>query len=221
MPSTTTSSEQPPSSVPREPKSSSSQVEASRGSNSQNSDDEDEDEDEDDDWLTRPRPHLRFSPEVGHDHDHDHREPSRDGPSAAAASSSSSSAPKVVDNGAVPAEVAAAVLPVPFRLSLVLRNTGSVARDHLASERTFLAYVRTSLSFASAGVGPSFRPPRPPLFFLIETMCVHITCSSGTAVSRLGECEREWFSCVACDRFLCEAVGRDAGWVWNGGVVSG
>ncbi|KAI9441765.1 hypothetical protein H4582DRAFT_1810371, partial [Lactarius indigo] len=27
-----------------------------------------------------------------------------------------------------------------------------VARDHLASERTFLAYVRTSLSFASAGV---------------------------------------------------------------------
>ncbi|KAI0291789.1 hypothetical protein B0F90DRAFT_1647952, partial [Multifurca ochricompacta] len=33
-----------------------------------------------------------------------------------------------------------------------LQNTGSVARDHLASERTFLAYVRTSLSFASAGV---------------------------------------------------------------------
>ncbi|KAI0299596.1 hypothetical protein BC826DRAFT_896186, partial [Russula brevipes] len=36
--------------------------------------------------------------------------------------------------------------------SLTLKNTGSVARDHLASERTFLAYVRTSLSFASAGV---------------------------------------------------------------------
>jgi uncharacterized membrane protein YidH (DUF202 family) len=44
---------------------------------------------------------------------------------------------------------------VPFSISLTLRNTGSVARDHLASERTFLAYVRTSLSFASAGVGPS------------------------------------------------------------------
>jgi hypothetical protein len=42
---------------------------------------------------------------------------------------------------------------LPFRLSLTLQNTGSVARDHLASERTFLAYVRTSLSFASAGVG--------------------------------------------------------------------
>ncbi|KAI0034617.1 hypothetical protein K488DRAFT_45011 [Vararia minispora EC-137] len=36
--------------------------------------------------------------------------------------------------------------------SLILENTGSVARDHLASERTFLAYVRTSLAFASAGV---------------------------------------------------------------------
>lgn len=36
---------------------------------------------------------------------------------------------------------------------LVLENSGSVARDHLASERTFLAYVRTSLAVASTGVG--------------------------------------------------------------------
>lgn len=36
---------------------------------------------------------------------------------------------------------------------LLLENSGSVARDHLASERTFLAYVRTSLALASAGVG--------------------------------------------------------------------
>ena len=42
-----------------------------------------------------------------------------------------------------------------FTPVLVLENTGSVARDHLASERTFLAYVRTSLAFASAGVGAS------------------------------------------------------------------
>ncbi|KAL5520047.1 hypothetical protein ACEPAG_1707 [Sanghuangporus baumii] len=35
---------------------------------------------------------------------------------------------------------------------LLLENSGSVARDHLASERTFLAYVRTSLALASAGV---------------------------------------------------------------------
>ncbi|KAJ6488736.1 hypothetical protein C8R45DRAFT_992750 [Mycena sanguinolenta] len=37
-------------------------------------------------------------------------------------------------------------------LSLVLVNSGSTARDHLASERTFLAYTRTSLAIASAGV---------------------------------------------------------------------
>lgn len=36
--------------------------------------------------------------------------------------------------------------------SLLLENKGTVARDHLASERTFLAWLRTSLSLASAGV---------------------------------------------------------------------
>ena len=38
-------------------------------------------------------------------------------------------------------------------VSLTLQNSGSVARDHLASERTFLAYMRTSLAIASAGIG--------------------------------------------------------------------
>ena len=38
-------------------------------------------------------------------------------------------------------------------LGLVLENKGNVARDHLASERTYLAYVRTSLACANAGVG--------------------------------------------------------------------
>ncbi|KAF8993362.1 hypothetical protein BDQ17DRAFT_1252957 [Cyathus striatus] len=37
--------------------------------------------------------------------------------------------------------------------ALVLENSGSTARDHLASERTFLAYVRTSLALAGTGVG--------------------------------------------------------------------
>ena len=37
--------------------------------------------------------------------------------------------------------------------ALVLQNSGSVARDHLASERTYLAYVRTSLGLTVAGVG--------------------------------------------------------------------
>ncbi|KAK0443648.1 uncharacterized protein EV420DRAFT_1575917, partial [Desarmillaria tabescens] len=39
-----------------------------------------------------------------------------------------------------------------MRISLTLENNGSVARDHLASERTFLAYVRTSLVLAATGV---------------------------------------------------------------------
>nr|GAT46634.1 predicted protein [Mycena chlorophos] len=38
------------------------------------------------------------------------------------------------------------------QIRLILENRGSVARDHLASERTFLAYVRTSLAIAAAGV---------------------------------------------------------------------
>ncbi|GBE85211.1 hypothetical protein BKA93DRAFT_737765 [Sparassis latifolia] len=40
----------------------------------------------------------------------------------------------------------------PFNLALTLENSGSVARDHLASERTFLAYVRTSVAISSTGV---------------------------------------------------------------------
>lgn len=36
--------------------------------------------------------------------------------------------------------------------SVELENKGSVARDHLALERTFLAWLRTSLAFASIGI---------------------------------------------------------------------
>ncbi|KAH9850242.1 hypothetical protein C2E23DRAFT_331752 [Lenzites betulinus] len=39
-----------------------------------------------------------------------------------------------------------------WKLWMTLENSGSVARDHLASERTFLAYARTSLTIASTGV---------------------------------------------------------------------
>ncbi len=39
-----------------------------------------------------------------------------------------------------------------FLKAPVFSNTGSVARDHLASERTFLAWVRTGLGFMALGV---------------------------------------------------------------------
>ena len=34
----------------------------------------------------------------------------------------------------------------------VYKNTGSVARDHLASERTYLAWTRTGLGFVALGI---------------------------------------------------------------------
>jgi hypothetical protein len=47
-------------------------------------------------------------------------------------------------------------LLVKLNVQLVLQNSGSVARDHLALERTFLAYVRTSLTIATMGVGKRY-----------------------------------------------------------------
>lgn len=43
-------------------------------------------------------------------------------------------------------------LESPYTPALVVKNTQSVARDHLASERTYLAYVRTSLGMTIVGV---------------------------------------------------------------------
>jgi uncharacterized membrane protein YidH (DUF202 family) len=34
----------------------------------------------------------------------------------------------------------------------IYKNTGSVARDHLASERTFLAWTRTGVGFVALGI---------------------------------------------------------------------
>ncbi|KAI0476233.1 hypothetical protein GGR56DRAFT_674716 [Xylariaceae sp. FL0804] len=44
-------------------------------------------------------------------------------------------------------------MPSWFRVATpVYKNTGSVARDHLASERTFLAWIRTGLGFVALGI---------------------------------------------------------------------
>ena len=65
-----------------------------------------------------------------------------------------------------------------FSPSLVLENSGSVARDHLAAERTFLAYVRTSLGCAAAGVGSY------PVYLIVLPKAYSLfTCSSCTAIS--------------------------------------
>lgn len=39
-----------------------------------------------------------------------------------------------------------------FLRAIPIANTGSVARDHLANERTFLAWSRTGLGFIALGV---------------------------------------------------------------------
>ena len=41
----------------------------------------------------------------------------------------------------------------PWLKTPLLKNTGSVARDHLASERTLLAWLRTGLGFVALGIG--------------------------------------------------------------------
>jgi uncharacterized membrane protein YidH (DUF202 family) len=41
---------------------------------------------------------------------------------------------------------------ITFFRTPVYKNTGSTARDHLASERTFLAWIRTGLGFIALGI---------------------------------------------------------------------
>lgn len=40
-----------------------------------------------------------------------------------------------------------------LNLQIILKNKSSVARDHMANERTLLAWIRTSLTFLTFGIG--------------------------------------------------------------------
>jgi putative membrane protein len=55
--------------------------------------------------------------------------------------------------GASPSSDAFPSLGKLLREGVVLPNVGSTGRDHLANERTFLAYVRTALSLTGVGLG--------------------------------------------------------------------
>ncbi|EGG10410.1 uncharacterized protein MELLADRAFT_103343 [Melampsora larici-populina 98AG31] len=50
-----------------------------------------------------------------------------------------------------------------FRPAPLLQNTSSTARDHLANERTYLAWMRTSLGFTTVGIAITqiFKTPQP------------------------------------------------------------
>ena len=66
--------------------------------------------------------------------------------------------PLVVPNGDAtsPPPAATTIPSVLFLLrngGVVLQNRGSTARDHLANERTFLAWIRTALSILGVGIG--------------------------------------------------------------------
>ena len=70
---------------------------------------------------------------------------------AAPAAAAAGAAPAAAASPAPPAAPSAAVVDATVEHDVL--NSGSTARDHLANERTFLAWARTGLGFVALGVG--------------------------------------------------------------------
>lgn len=78
-------------------------------------------------------------------------EPDQDRPPKTSSSDEPSSTSATSNSSPKPKQPWYVVLASNYH-SISLENKGSVARDHLALERTFLAWLRTSLAFASIGI---------------------------------------------------------------------
>ncbi|KAM0751413.1 hypothetical protein T439DRAFT_325551 [Meredithblackwellia eburnea MCA 4105] len=81
-----------------------------------------------------------------------------------------------------------------WKVAFELENKGSVARDHLASERTYLAWLRTSLSLASIGIAitqlfrlnsGSLKAPTTPSNITISSSPALTTLSPDAQIAQL------------------------------------